>query len=125
MVENVDPEVEKEKEAQEQKKRKLEEQKTSKWSQFLRDEELIIKIGVVKKKRKLSTRKRQLILTDTPRLLYVDPEKMEIRGEIPWVSQLKAEAASEREFVVSVVSFVFPSFLLSFLNLLFLIFVIG
>ena len=29
-------------------------------------------------------KRRQLILTDAPRLYYVDPVVMELKGEIPW-----------------------------------------
>ena len=32
----------------------------------------------------LFAKRRQLILTDAPRLLYVDPDSMEQKGEIPW-----------------------------------------
>ncbi|RYH28490.1 hypothetical protein EON65_11995 [archaeon] len=32
----------------------------------------------------LFSKRRQLILTDAPRLIYVDPTSMELKGEIPW-----------------------------------------
>ena len=32
----------------------------------------------------LFSKRRQLILTDAPRLYYVDPVAMELKGEIPW-----------------------------------------
>jgi len=32
----------------------------------------------------MSRKRRFLILTDTPRIFYVDPRKMEFKGEIPW-----------------------------------------
>jgi 3-phosphoinositide dependent protein kinase-1 len=35
----------------------------------------------------LFSKKRQLILTDAPRLLYVDPDTMEYKGEIPWTRE--------------------------------------
>ena len=30
------------------------------------------------------SKRRQLILTDAPRLYYVDPVAMVLKGEIPW-----------------------------------------
>jgi 3-phosphoinositide dependent protein kinase-1 len=32
----------------------------------------------------LFSKRRQLILTDKPRLFYLDPDAMELKGEIPW-----------------------------------------
>ena len=32
----------------------------------------------------LFSKRRQLILTDAPRLYYIDPVAMELKGEIPW-----------------------------------------
>lgn len=40
---------------------------------------------------RLLSRKRQLILTSRPRLLYVDPKAMQLKGEVPWSAQLRAE----------------------------------
>eukprot|EP01096_Ripella_sp_DP13-Kostka_P001319 TRINITY_DN1156_c0_g1_i1.p1 TRINITY_DN1156_c0_g1~~TRINITY_DN1156_c0_g1_i1.p1 ORF type:complete len:569 (+),score=250.40 TRINITY_DN1156_c0_g1_i1:79-1707(+) len=81
---------------------KLEEQKSSKWAKFLREGELLVQTSQIVKKRGVSKKKRQLILTDTPRLIYVDPSKMIERGEIPWSPQLKADAKDSSQFVVSV-----------------------
>jgi len=55
-----------------------------KWKAFLYPPENIIESGYVIKKRKMTRKKRFLILTDTPRIFYVDPRKMEFKGEIPW-----------------------------------------
>jgi len=41
-------------------------------------------LGAVWKRRALSSHIRALILTSQPRLLYVDPTNMELKGEIPW-----------------------------------------
>jgi len=66
-----------------------------KWSTFLRDDENILEHGVVIKKRKMSRKKRMLILTDLPRLFYIDPRKMELKGEIPLDHQIKVEVKDD------------------------------
>lgn len=53
------------------------------WGGFLKPGELIVKIGFVYKRRKLSIKKRMMILTSTPRLIYIDAKKMVLKGEIP------------------------------------------
>ena len=56
-----------------------------KWSQFLNTDEDIITAGLVVKPSKIGlSHQRQLILTTTPRLIYVDPKKMELKGEVEW-----------------------------------------
>lgn len=35
--------------------------------------------------------KRQLILTDKPRLFYVEPKTKELKGEIEWINSIPPE----------------------------------
>ena len=56
----------------------------AKWHSFLNTGENQIFTGLTLKRKGLFSKKRQLILTDTPRLLYVDPDTMELKGEVPW-----------------------------------------
>lgn len=58
-----------------------------KWKQFLNPGEQQILTGTVYKRKGLFSKKRQLILTDKPRLLYIDGDKLELKGEIPWTYQ--------------------------------------
>lgn len=63
--------------------RLLHEKLVKTWGGFLKPGELIVKIGFVYKRRKLSIKKRMMILTSTPRLFYVDAKKMVLKGDIP------------------------------------------
>ncbi|EFA78062.1 putative protein serine/threonine kinase [Heterostelium album PN500] len=72
----------------------------AKWAQFLQPNENIVESGLVWKKKGFSIKKRQLILTSQPRLIYIDPKKMELKGEIPWSSSLKPEVKSGSNFVI-------------------------
>ena len=57
----------------------------STWTVFLRPGEKILESALIGKKNPMGIPlKRQLILTDTPRLFYVDPVSMEAKGEIEW-----------------------------------------
>ena len=66
----------------------LEEQRrTSKWADFVLPTELVVMTGTVNKKKGLFAKRRQLILTDTPRLVYVDDDKVgacERHGALPY-----------------------------------------
>ncbi|XP_024971759.1 3-phosphoinositide-dependent protein kinase 2-like isoform X1 [Cynara cardunculus var. scolymus] len=56
----------------------------SKWQQFLEPGETILMISMVKKLQKLTSKKVQLILTNKPKLIYVDPAKLVTKGNIIW-----------------------------------------
>eukprot|EP00003_Mantamonas_plastica_P018397 TRINITY_DN3012_c0_g2_i3.p1 TRINITY_DN3012_c0_g2~~TRINITY_DN3012_c0_g2_i3.p1 ORF type:complete len:282 (+),score=64.05 TRINITY_DN3012_c0_g2_i3:219-1064(+) len=83
-----------------ERQEKLEEQKSSMWAKFLFPNELIVHTGLVWKRKGLSIKKRQLILTDFPRLIYIDPVKMDQKGEIVWSDNLRAEMKNNRTFFV-------------------------
>lgn len=59
----------------------------SKWRAFLQPGEALIQHGLLWKRKGLFSKRRQLILTDTPRLFYVDPETMVYKGEIHWTKE--------------------------------------
>lgn len=48
-----------------------------------------------------------LLLTTGPHLYYVDPEKMILKGQIPWSSALLTEPKNFKTFFVHTVSY-FP-----------------
>ncbi|KAL0822614.1 hypothetical protein ABMA28_004652 [Loxostege sticticalis] len=84
----------------EEKRRRLEIQaRDNKWHQFV-DGELILKQGYVDKRKGLFPRRRMLLLTTGPRLFYVDPTNMVLKGEIPWSPELRVEAKNFRIFLV-------------------------
>lgn len=52
--------------------------------QFLDPGESVLMISMVKKLQKLTSKKVQLILTNKPKLIYVDPSKLVVKGNIIW-----------------------------------------
>ncbi|XP_033096287.1 3-phosphoinositide-dependent protein kinase 1-like isoform X2 [Anneissia japonica] len=74
-------------------------EKDVKWHQFV-EGNLILKMGLVDKRKGLFARRRQLLLTEGPHLYYVDPENMVLKGEIPWSRTLKVEAKNFKTFFV-------------------------
>jgi len=62
---------------------------------------LILKQGILDKKRGLlSTKRRMFLLTEGPRLFYVDPKEKVLKGEIPWSADMKTEMKDFRIFFV-------------------------
>lgn len=83
-----------------EKSARLERQQTdNKWHVFA-EGELILKQGFVSKRKGLFARKRMLLLTTGPRLIYIDPTQMVKKGEIPWSEELRVEPKNFRIFFV-------------------------
>ncbi|TDH69211.1 hypothetical protein CCR75_004387 [Bremia lactucae] len=73
---------------------------SSLWNRFLLDDELIKMGGLISKRKGLFSKKRQLILTSKPRLIYIDPIRMRQKGEIPWSDNLYVNSKSATAFDV-------------------------
>lgn len=83
-----------------EKRSRLETQaRDCKWHQFV-EGELILKHGIVEKRKGLFSRRRMLLLTTGPRLFYVDPVNMVLKGEIPWSADLQVEVKNFRIFLI-------------------------
>jgi len=67
------------------------------------DKKLILKQGLVDKRKGLFSRRRMLLLTVGPNLYYVDPSNMVLKGQIPFGMTLKAEAKNFKNFHVHTV----------------------
>uniref|UniRef100_A0A6I8ND89 3-phosphoinositide-dependent protein kinase 1 n=1 Tax=Ornithorhynchus anatinus TaxID=9258 RepID=A0A6I8ND89_ORNAN len=72
------------------------------WHQFV-ENNLILKMGPVDKRKGLFARRRQLLLTEGPHLYYVDPVNKVLKGEIPWSQELRPEAKNFKTFFVHTV----------------------
>jgi len=73
----------------------------SKWQEFLDPGESVVLISKLKKINKLANKKVQLILTDKPQLIYVDPSKMVAKGNIIWSddpSELSVQVTNSSHF---------------------------
>uniref|UniRef100_A0A4W3IT53 3-phosphoinositide-dependent protein kinase 1 n=1 Tax=Callorhinchus milii TaxID=7868 RepID=A0A4W3IT53_CALMI len=73
------------------------------WHQFV-ENNLILKMGPVDKRKGLFARRRQLLLTEGPHLYYVDPVNKVLKGEIPWSQELRPEPKNFKTFFVHTVS---------------------
>ncbi|CAN4115018.1 unnamed protein product [Withania somnifera] len=75
----------------------------SKWKQFLDPGESVLMISMVKKLQKLTSKKVQLILTNKPKLIYVDPSKLVVKGSIIWSdnpNDLSIQVTSPSQFKI-------------------------
>ena len=68
---------------------------------FLMPGESIFHAGVLIKRRYFSVKTRFFMLLHggaEPRLIYIDPEKKELKGEIPWSHEIETEVISPFKF---------------------------
>ncbi|XP_033211588.1 3-phosphoinositide-dependent protein kinase 1 isoform X2 [Belonocnema kinseyi] len=85
---------------EEDRRKLLEKQRMSNpWHKFV-EGNLILKQGFVNKRKGLFARRRMLLLTTGPRLYYVDPVNMVLKGEIPWSPELRVEPKNFKIFFV-------------------------
>jgi len=86
--------------ADQERTRLLEEQqKNNEFHRFV-EGKLILKQGLLDKKKGLWSRRRMFLLTEGPRLLYVDTKEMVVKGEIPWSADMKTEMKNFKIFFV-------------------------
>ncbi|XP_023241912.1 3-phosphoinositide-dependent protein kinase 1-like [Centruroides sculpturatus] len=69
------------------------------WHRFV-EGNLILKFGLVDKRKGLFARRRMLLLTTGPHLYYVDPTNMVLKGQIPWSPELRPEPKNFKTFFV-------------------------
>ena len=83
-----------------ERSRLLEKQsKTNEFHQFV-EGNLILKQGILNKKKGLWSRRRMFLLTEGPRLFYVDPKEKVLKGEIPWSHDMRTEMKNFQIFFV-------------------------
>ncbi|XP_039284158.1 3-phosphoinositide-dependent protein kinase 1 isoform X7 [Nilaparvata lugens] len=85
--------------ADEVSRRLKQQEATNQFHRFV-DGNLILKQGLVDKKKGLFARRRMLLLTTGPHLYYVDPIQMQLKGKIPWSNELSVEGKSFKAFHV-------------------------
>jgi 3-phosphoinositide dependent protein kinase-1 len=73
------------------------------WSGFLQEGELMLRSGLVDKRKGLFSKRRVLILTDKPRLIYIDPVERVCKGEIKWTKDLFPRYKNASTFFVHTV----------------------
>lgn len=89
--------------AQEQREKLMAEQQSSVWSQYLiPGTEVITYQGLLSKKASLIPRKRMFLLTDLPRLVYIDPVTMTQKGEVPLDGEVHVELKTNEHFFIHV-----------------------
>lgn len=72
---------------------------------FIKESERVVRASLVnKKRRRFNVKKRQLLLTDAPRLIYVDPVTRKEMGTIEFNAITRVVAKDPSHFVIQTVS---------------------
>ncbi|XP_052772513.1 3-phosphoinositide-dependent protein kinase 1-like isoform X2 [Mya arenaria] len=83
-----------------ERKERLEHQaQTNEYHKFT-EGHLILKQGLIDKRKGLFARRRMFLLTEGPHLYYVDPSNKVLKGQIPWSKDLKTEQKNFKIFFV-------------------------
>lgn len=85
---------------EEMKRKRMIEEEGNKWKKFLEPDEVILETGLVWKRKGRSIKKRQLILTNKPKMIYVDAKKMALKGEVPWSVHIRPEAKNNTAWFI-------------------------
>lgn len=87
---------------EERRSRLAEQAKNNPYHRFV-EGHLILKQGLIDKRKGLFARTRMFLLTEGPYLYYVDPANMEYKGQIPWSVDMRPEAKNFKTFFVHTV----------------------
>ncbi|KAL4239246.1 3-phosphoinositide dependent protein kinase-1 [Mactra antiquata] len=85
---------------EQERKQRLEEQAKSNEYHRFTEGHLILKQGLIDKRKGLFARRRMFLLTEGPHLYYVDPVNKVLKGQIPWSKELKTEQKNFKIFFV-------------------------
>lgn len=80
----------------------VKQRETNKFHQFV-ENNLILKQGLIDKKKGFFPRRRMFLLTTGPQLYYVDSANMVLKGRVPFTRRLRTEAKNFRNFYIHVV----------------------
>lgn len=86
--------------SEDERLKQLEDQKKNNPYHNLVEGNLIIKQGLVDKRKGLFAKRRMLLLTEGPHLYYVDPSTKILKGQIPWSEHLRPEAKNFKTFFI-------------------------
>uniref|UniRef100_A0A2P2I227 3-phosphoinositide-dependent protein kinase 1 n=1 Tax=Hirondellea gigas TaxID=1518452 RepID=A0A2P2I227_9CRUS len=84
---------------EEHDKRLAVQEKDNKWHKFV-EGNLILKQGMLYKRKGLFPRRRMFLLTTGPHLYYVDPDSNVLKGQVPFSATLRPEGKNFRTFFV-------------------------
>ncbi|KAH9501705.1 Sterile alpha and TIR motif-containing protein 1 [Dermatophagoides farinae] len=87
--------------AKEFEERLRKQKETNKFHPFV-ENNLIIKQGLIDKKKGFFPRRRMFLLTTGPHIYYVDPANMVLKGEVPFCKEMRTEAKNFRNFYIHV-----------------------